>query len=191
MESSGTTQGNPHVRRLVTCLAAALTACMVVIGGAAAANAVVVVGGCKVNIGDPHASSHVSGTINAVSSIQCSLNMPSIHIQAFLYKAPSKYWTGNADSRVSPGAGKKLQSNRAVSCKEGPGSFRNRTYLQFTSPSGVNPAYHSKTYYSPWRSIACGVAFSAPTQDQGLTVDTSVLSDGSIEFGDPYVDTSR
>lgn len=122
MEHSEGAQLSSIRRRFMTFVAAILAACMIVIGGAATANAAVVVGVCKLKIGDPHGSTHVSRTINTLSNITCTIGMPSVHIQTFLYKAPNKHWTGAADSEVDVPAGKKLQSNRAVSCKEGPAS---------------------------------------------------------------------
>lgn len=191
METPANYHSIPISRKVLTLIAATIVACMVMLGGVTAANAAVVVGVCKLKIGNPHGSTHVSGTINSLSSIQCTIGMPSVHIQTWLYKSPSTYWTGKADSRVGVAANKKLQSNRAVSCSKGPGKFRNRTYVQFNSPSGVNPAYHANTYYSPWTSVACGVSRAAPESSEQQVVDISVMSDGTIEFEDPPADPAN
>lgn len=161
----------------------------VVAGGVAPANALVV-GKCTIKIGNSHASTHVSGTINALSSITCTIGMPRLHIQTWLERRDGARWTGKASSWVSAPPGKKAQSNAATSCSAGPAQFRNRTYLSFTSPPRVTPASYAKTYYSNWGWEACGLARSAGESGQ-LAADVEFLEDGTIEFSEPYVQQVR
>lgn len=167
-----------------------MAASLVMLGGVTSANAAIIVGKCTMKIGNPHGSTHVAGTINSLSTIQCTLTMPDVHIQTWLYKKDGKYWTGKADSRVNVAAGKKMQSNAFTSCKEGPATFRTRTYVQFTSPPRTTPGSHSNIYYSPWMSVSCGVARIAPEPAGDLLVDMSVFEDGSIKFSEPRLETA-
>lgn len=154
--------------------------------GSAPASALVV-GKCTIKIGNSHASTHVKGTINAVSSIQCSIGMPALHIQTWLERRDDgKRWTGKASSWVSAPPGKKAQSNAATSCDEGPAQFRNRTYLSFTSPPKVSPASFSKTYYSDWGWEACGVKRSAEDSIQ-MVAEITVMEDGSMSISETHI----
>ncbi|WP_222440395.1 hypothetical protein, partial [Arthrobacter alpinus] len=63
-------------------IAFALTGLTVV---SAPANAVVV-GACTMKANDPHASVHVSGTINSEGTLKCTIGMTEIYLRTYLEK---------------------------------------------------------------------------------------------------------
>ena len=117
--------------------------------------------------------------------------MPNMHVRATLEKNNGKLFYGNTEDWNNQPAGKQLQSVTPIPCKNNAGTYRTQVAIAFTSPPGVNPRYHAKTYFSIWRSVACGVSrVAAPSDDQ---VDTgpevvatlTFLDDGTIRESTP------
>lgn len=134
---------------------------------ASPANAVTV-GVCTIKANNPHGSTHVSGTINAEGSLQCTIGMTEIYVRAYLENSAGTSWYGNTESWLATPANKKYSSFANTSCAMGPGSFRTRVSYAFTSPPGVNPSYSANTVYSPWIGVVCGAnRLAAPTTLNG------------------------
>lgn len=153
-------KGNSRARRWRAAAAGALSIAIALTGltvTAAPANAAVV-GACTMKANNPHASTHVSGTINAEGSMKCTIGMTEIYIQAYLEKSGGSSWAGNAEGWLSTPANKTYSSFANTSCSQGPATFRTRVTYSFTSPAGVNPSYSANTIYSPWYALACGLA---------------------------------
>lgn len=174
-------------KRAVAFFAASLFAVGISIGTMASAQAAILVGVCTLKLGEAHASTHVSGTINALSSVNCTLGMPSIYIRTTLIKNNGPTWQGNVASGLNVPPKKVLSSNKGVTCAMGPGSYRSSTYVQLNAPSNVQPVYHENTYFTIWRSLACGVSKRSASTETETHVDISVMSDGRVEFAEPEV----
>lgn len=186
METQVSAKALPRpIKRLSALFSATLMAVALAFGTMAPAQAAVVVGVCTLKLGEAHASVHVSGTINALSSVKCTLAMPEVYIRTSLIKSNGPTWQAPVNSYGNLPPGKALSSNKAVSCAMGPGTYRSSTYVELHAPAGVKPIYHSNTYYTIWRSLACGVANRSASGTMDTVVDISVLSDGSVEFSDP------
>lgn len=69
-------------------------------------------------------------------------------------------------------------------CVGNAGTYRNETGIAIQSPAGVNPAYHTNTYYSDWRSVQCGVARAERSVEQG-EVTLTLLEDGTVHTDAP------
>ncbi|GAA2009957.1 hypothetical protein FHS08_000603 [Microbacterium ulmi] len=145
---------------------------------ASPANAVVV-GVCTIKANNPHGSTHVSGTINAEGSLQCTIGMTEIYVRAYLENSVGTSWYGNTESWLATSPNEKFSSFANTSCAMGPGSFRTRVSYAFTSPPGTNPSYTANTIYSPWIGVACGVSRSAgPTTPTGVWTSEQPLPKG-------------
>jgi hypothetical protein len=118
-----------------------------------------VIGVCTIKANNPHASTHVSGTINAVGTVSCSVVMSEIYLAVHLEKATGGSWSSWPfyDSYNTKWA----SENAATSCGQGPGTFRSRVSYVLQAPPGANPAYSSGSIYSPWISVACGASLVA------------------------------
>jgi len=145
---------------------------------AAPANAVVI-GVCTIKVNDPHGSTHVSGTINAVGTVECSTTMQEIYVKTTLQKSAGPSWAGTPFDRFNVARG---QANAATSCTAGPGTFRTVTSYVLRAPAGIDPAYAANTVYGPWRSVACGNARLAPSE---LVTSPSNVGSGvtTVTFG--------
>lgn len=178
-------------RRWLSIVAAIALTIGGVLGVAAPADAATVVGVCTITVGEPHASSHVSGTINSYGRLSCSIGMTEIYIRAYLEKSTGSSWGGNTESWLNTPAGKTYSSYAKTSCSQGPGTFRTRLSVAFTSPPGYNPSYHANTYYSVWRGVACGVSFAPAFVDEkrdstpASEVTFSFLDDGTVRVSEP------
>jgi hypothetical protein len=178
-------------RKFITTVATGvLLAAGGVIGIAGPANAAVVVGVCTITVGEPHASSHVNGTINSYGRLSCSIGMPNIHLRAQLEKSNGTTWNGNTEDWLNTSPGGSWFSNKAIPCAGNHGTYRTNVAIVLHAPPGVNPQYHAKTYTSIWRSVACGVSRTAPpstpTTDSDVAeaeteaVTLTFLDDGTI-----------
>lgn len=170
---------------------AALVAAGLIAGAAAPAQAATVVGVCTITIGEPHPSHHVQGNINSYGRIGCSIGMPNVHVRATLEKANGQTWRGKAADYNNTSPGATYSSYSPIPCANNHGTYRTQVAIAFRSPAGYNPSYHAKTYYSIWRSVACGVARIAPdgsgaTGDAPEVVATiAYLDDGTIREATP------
>ena len=75
---------------------------------------------CTASVQWPHGSTHVSGTINVVSSVNCSQTMNEIYQMTYLYRTDGAYWPGKPFDKFNVKSG---QSNAATSCSQGPATF--------------------------------------------------------------------
>jgi len=130
---------------------------------AAPANAIIV-GVCTIKANNPHGSTHVSGTINAVGTVSCTLVQDEIYIRTYLEKSTGASWGGNTQDYFDSSW---EQSNAATSCNQGPGTFRTRVSYAIHAPVGVSPRYAANTIYSPWVPVACGVSNRATSSGNG------------------------
>jgi len=143
---------------------AAVSLALAMMGGitlAAAPAQAATVGVCTIKANDPHGSTHVAGTINAVGTVDCTVSMNEIYVKTTLEKAGGASWAGAPYDRFNTTRG---QSNAATNCSAGPGTFRTVTSYVLRFPPNLNPAYASNTIYGPWRSVACGNARLAPSE---------------------------
>ncbi|MBM7466086.1 hypothetical protein JOE67_001678 [Microbacterium esteraromaticum] len=124
---------------------------------------------CKLNVQNPHGSTHVQGTINVVAVVSCDVPAGRIRLQLSLFRV-SPYASWAAPTLQKDGV-KVLQNNKAVSCSEGPGDFRGWAAGTLTPPPGYQLS-GSPTYerYGNLASVACGLAFSADTSDYSETL---------------------
>lgn len=130
------------------------------------ANAVVV-GACTIKANDPHASTHVTGTINSEGTLKCTIGMTEIYLRAYLERSDGSSWGGNTEAWLDSIANKTYKSFANTSCSQSPGTFRTRVSYAFQSPPGVSPAYTSNIIYSPWFGLACGLSYRG-SQPEGI-----------------------
>lgn len=150
----------------------------ITLGVAAPANAAVV-GLCRITVGEPHGSHHVAGMINSYGRLQCSIDMPEIYVRTTLEKSSGAIWRGNPESWLSAPAYRTYSSIRAIPCAGNAGTYRTKVAISFTSPPGINPAYHAKTYTSIWRAVPpCAASRVAPSGTTDLTLE--FRTDGTI-----------
>lgn len=183
------------MKKLRRTVAGALTATVLVgafvAGAAAPASAATVVGICTIVIGEPHASAHVQGNINAYGRLTCSVGMPNMHVRATLEKSTGKLSYGNTEDLNNVTPGNTLSSYAPIPCKNNNGTYRTQVAIAFTSPAGYNPRYHAKTYFSIWRGVACGASRMASTDEVATDESPEVvatiayLDDGTIREATP------
>lgn len=118
---------------------------------------------CYFDVHNVHPSSHVSGTINGTATTKCSLPMSSLAMHYGLVRQSPNTTMWSAPS-VYNSSKKEIQNNRAVSCKEGPATFKGWAQTEMYPPAGYYLAAGStlaEKYGKPL-SVACGVAKMAP-----------------------------
>ena len=162
-------------RRLWTMLVSILVVGSSVFVVAPPANAVVV-GVCTIKANNPHPSTHVNGTINAVGTVSCSVVMAEIYIKTTLEKATGSTWAGNTQDWYNVSS---LQSNASTLCSQGPGTFRTRVSYVLRAPAGYSPAYSANTIYSPWTSVACGLQFAASGSTDSVLDSVQLVPSGA------------
>jgi hypothetical protein len=175
-------------------VAATLAATVLVggfVGGFAAPASAATVGVCRIVVGEPHPSAHVQGNISSYGRLTCTVGMPNMHVRATLEKSTGKLYYGNTEDLNNVTPNNTLQSVSPIPCKNNAGTYRTQVAIAFTSPPGVNPRYHAKTYYSIWRSVACGASrVAAPSDDAVKTGSEAVatitfLDDGTMRESTP------
>lgn len=129
---------------------------------------------CTLTINYPHASTHVSGTINVTGSVSCPVTMTEMYLQIHLQKSTGASWAGTPKNYFNTSW---LSANAATSCSSGAGSYRGRAYTVVRPPAGWSPSSQSQTKYSPYVSVGCGATSFAPASGDETQVE--VLSDGS------------
>lgn len=129
---------------------------------------------CKIKSNYPHPSTHVTGTINAVSTISCDRKMGSIFLRNTLVKGNGAQWPGSVLSNVNIKSG---QSVSNTSCSQGPGAnFRTSTYYSIVFPAPLQPQNASGWNYSPWVPAICGgqiASMPTGTIEKTITIDWS------------------
>lgn len=111
---------------------------------------------CDLNVQYPHGSTHVSGTINVVSRVNCTAAPAMLQLDVSLKRTslPQKTWYSPRASNLKQSS---IQSNRAVSCSEGPGNFQGWARGIITPPPGYK--LQGPPDYSKWGKIVfviCG-----------------------------------
>ncbi len=136
---------------------------------------------CTLTINYPHASGHVSGTINVTGSVSCPVTMTEMFLQVHLQKSTGASWAGPSKDLFNTTW---LNTNAATSCSSGAGSYRGRAYTEVRPPAGWSPAMQSQTKYSPYVSVACGggTGFAAAGDTDG---EVELLPDGSLSVSWP------
>ncbi|WP_441355935.1 hypothetical protein [Agrococcus casei] len=117
--------------------------------------------------------------------MSCTVAMPEIYLRTSLAKSNGTVYSGNVVSLLNVSADKTLHSNRAIACAGNNGTYRTETYVMFRAPTGVNPAYHSNTYYSTWRPVVCGATLIGPSDVSQAEIEITVFDDGSIVESSP------
>lgn len=117
---------------------------------------------CTASVQYPHASTHVSGTINVVSSVNCSAVMNEIYQQTRLYKSGGGSWLGLPFDRFNVSYG---SSNAATACSNGPGTFYGTAYTILYPPAGYSPSRGTieSAGASSWVKCGSGVTRLAPS----------------------------
>lgn len=134
---------------------------------------------CSLNVQNVHPSSHVNGTINGIATVNCTAPAGQLQIAYSLIRLqPYTQWGG--PTRTNAGYSS-IQTNRAVSCSEGPAQFRGWAQGVIAPPPGyelVGPA--TTNAYGNITGVACGVssrsADSQPANMEEISV-TLVRSD--------------
>ncbi|QRY42348.1 hypothetical protein JVX92_15025 (plasmid) [Microbacterium hominis] len=160
-------------RRRLYALAAVVVAALIGVLGAAPAQAVDVIS-CAVQVQYAHGSTHVSGTINVVSTVKCTQSVMALKQTTALYKVGGPSWWGTPGTSVGSPS---VQSNAATSCSQGPGEFYGAAVTQVTWPSGYVGNVQS-TSYGATTSVACGIAarVAAGEQVSDAPVTVAVLT---------------
>jgi hypothetical protein len=128
---------------------------------------------CTLTVQHPHASTHVSGTINVVAVTSCPIPMSSIYVDVELLRvspSPKTWWNGVG---VTSYASTRAQDNQATSCSAGPGTYRGWATTKIVPPPGyvlTGPGNQSK--YGAAVAVACGVSAKTlePPQMESATV---------------------
>jgi hypothetical protein len=140
-------------RKTKAVVAAGIVASVSFLGPVSPANADVVT--CGVARQYPHASTHVNGTINTISTVQCDGVTASIYLRVTIEKKSNgNSWQGAPTANV---LSTYAWANVVIPCSKGPGKFRNVTYVNVVGTPSA-PGDFTSWYYGPWVSVACGVS---------------------------------
>lgn len=136
---------------------------------------------CGLNVQNVHSSTHINGTINGVATINCTGTAGKLTLHYSLIRVSPNPTQWGAPSVTNTGRSS-IQNNRAVSCNQGPGTFRGWAQGVIVPPAGytlVGPATSSG--YGNITSVVCGATRFAPgsnASESGETVTvTFVRSD--------------
>jgi hypothetical protein len=133
---------------------------------------------CTLTIQYPHASTHVSGTVNVVGDVTCPITMREMYLRIYLEKSGGGSWAGTPLDYFNVSY---LKGNSATSCSNAPGTFRGMSSTIVYPPAGWTPAYQSESKYSPWISLACGASFRAAGEPQTVTFDLPFVRDSAAK----------
>lgn len=117
---------------------------------------------CNLNVQNVHPSSHFSGTINGVATIGCTsaAGKLTLHYSLIRVSPNPTQWGGPSVTNTGQSW---IQTNRAVDCNQGPGTFRGWAQGVIAPPPGyqlVGPATSSK--YGNSTSVLCGATLLTP-----------------------------
>ncbi len=147
-------------------LAAGIAATSLVVGGAGAANATdtpaatSAVGSdatlapgqrisCKVQIQNPHNSSHVRGTVNVVTTVKCSARVADIKLTVELFHQ-GRQVASRGFNRAGVAS---LQGNAAHACASG--EYQGKAQVTVTFPPGYKPPVATGSVVSRSVNIHC------------------------------------
>lgn len=112
---------------------------------------------CNLQVQYPHASSHVNGTINVVSTIDCPFPAKEIYMRTTLVRtSDSVQWPGTPQDVAGPIS--HVQSNAAAPCSAGPATFKGYGYATVYPPAGYTPSIVSKGIWGGSLGVICGGA---------------------------------
>jgi hypothetical protein len=132
---------------------------------------------CDLIVQHPHHSSHFPSTINVVTNIQCQSAAAQLTLGTFLERNSPNPMQWHAPTEMNTGQAS-LQSNRAVGCAEGPGTFRGWAVGTIVPPAGYElegPPTYDK--YGTSVYVDCAAAASAEADVAASMTVTFVRSD--------------
>jgi len=140
--------------RRVAMVGVALAGMLITGAFVAPAAQAVVVGICTIKANNPHASTHVNGTINGTATITCSQTMQEIYLRVKLEKSngTTKLGTTTDEYGVS-----NAQGNAFVQCNQ-PGTYRVIAEYVLVAPPGYSPKRAASNIAGSYKSVACGAA---------------------------------
>lgn len=110
--------------------------------------------GCNVSVQNAHGSTHVTGTINVVSTVSCTAPVTSLRQQTALYKVGAGSWWGTAVTKAGVSS---IQSNAATSCSAAPGQFYGAAVTSIVWPPGYTGTTGGDNYGNT-TSVNCSTA---------------------------------
>ena len=157
-------------RTRLTLAAVATAVCVgTVAAPAAAANAAAAASTitCVAPVQNVHGSTHVTGTINVVATVQCTAFVLSIAQQAALYKIGGSSWWGK---KLSDSGAVTIQTNAATSCSQAPGQFYGVAVTTIVFPPGYVPTTPTaRNTYGATSGVTCSTAQIAPALPNELS----------------------
>lgn len=123
---------------------------------------------CSLKVNNPHGSTHVAGTINVVSTVNCQINAARIRLATDLYRlSPYGKWVGTPKVVTNKNT---VSSNAAAPCSAGPAEFTGRAVGTITAPPGYQlSGSPTLNMDGPQLGVACGTRRMAPiTGDTGI-----------------------
>lgn len=134
---------------------------------------------CTIRSNNPTASASPSGSISGTGSVSCTSTMAELFVKVTVQKSTGASWTGAASDRFNSSY---VSASAAISCSQGPGTYRTRTsYVIYGSP-GNSPSYVSSYLDTPYVNLACGVPFRSSPLDQEPESVSNLGSSDTITF---------
>jgi hypothetical protein len=134
-------------------LAAAIAIGSLLLGAAPAEAAPADVITCSIQVQHAHGSTHVTGTVNVVSTVTCTGTVQVISQQTALYKVGGSSWWGNTNTQANVSS---LQTNASTSCAQSPGAFYGAAVTTITFPRGYTPNPQHTDAYGATTNVVCG-----------------------------------
>ncbi|MCS5720021.1 hypothetical protein N1027_17965 [Herbiconiux sp. CPCC 205763] len=131
---------------------------------------------CVISVAHPHASHHVSGTINVEGRVDCGQRMESIYIRLYLHKQGGGDWAGTPNSMNNASY---LKANAATSCSAGSGQYWGEARVTAVPPAGWSPRSASGSANGFVLPLACGDPLTSGDDPDG--VGSNVVL-GTIRF---------
>jgi hypothetical protein len=131
---------------------------------------------CVISVEHPHASHHVSGTINVQGRVDCEQRMESIYIRLYLHKQGGGEWAGTPDSMNNAIY---LKANAATECSAGPGQYWGEARVTAVPPAGWSPRSASGAANGFVLPLACGDPL---TGGEGSETSGARVAIGTIRF---------
>lgn len=130
---------------------------------------------CTHTVDYAHGSTHVSGTVNVVSTVSCSATMSEIYIRTWLNK-DSLSWAGASQDYFNKSV---LSSNASTSCSFAPGLFYGTSTTVLRPPAGYSPSSATVSATGASQSVSCnGASRAAPSTPSDAM--KSLVTDGYV-----------
>ncbi|WP_162940150.1 hypothetical protein [Gryllotalpicola protaetiae] len=123
---------------------------------------------CTINVQNPHGSTHVSGTVNVVSTVSCTAPVASITQQTALYKTTGNSWWG---TKVTKAATSSAQSNASASCTVAPGNFYGTAVTSIVWPPGFSGPQPPSAYGNT-TAVNCSTAQIVANSEGIISTET-------------------